>query len=97
MVKQTTFYGKVHTFNLKGKLRLVVDPSTIPSDIRDALCRQNNYWLPSIIGPNHKVAHYDMGRQGWRDMRHAHLEESRNATILCTTSDSGMSLTTCAF
>ena len=92
MVKQTTFFGTVHTFKLNGEERLVVDPYTIPSDIRDDLCIQHNYWLPSIIGPNHKVAHYDMGRQGWRDMRNATLESSRNTGIVYTNVDGKCSL-----
>lgn len=71
MVK--AFKGTVHTYELKGKVRRVVDPKSIPSDIRDALCRRHNYWLDSIIGPNHTVAHFDLMRQDWRDMRHATL------------------------
>ena len=69
MVK--AFKGTVHVLNLKGEVRKVVDPRTIPSDIRDALCQRNNYWLDSIIGPNQEVAHFDLRRQNWRDMRHA--------------------------
>lgn len=65
------FKGTVHVFELNGKERKVVDPRTIPHDIRDSLCVQHDYRLPSIIGPNHDVAHFDMGRQGWRDMRYA--------------------------
>lgn len=71
MVK--AFKGTVHLFNLKGVTRKVVDPRSIPADIRDALCRRNNYWLDSILGPNHEVAHFDLTRQNWRDMRHATL------------------------
>ena len=69
MVK--AFKGTVHVYELKGKIRKVVDPKTIPADIRDELCRRNNYWLDSVIGPNHTVAHYDLMRQNWRDMRNA--------------------------
>lgn len=69
MVK--TFKGTVHTFKLRGQMREVVDPRTIPLDIRDALCRQHDYALPSIIGPNHDVAYFDLMRQNWRDMRYA--------------------------
>lgn len=65
------FKGTVHVFELNGKLRKVVDPRTIPQEVRDALCVRHNYWLPSIIGPNHDVAHFDVNRQGWRDMRYA--------------------------
>ena len=65
------FKGTVHTFDLNGKVRKVVDPRTIPAEIRDELCRRNNYWLDSIIGPNHTVAHFDLSRQDWRDMRYA--------------------------
>jgi len=65
------FKGTVHLFTLNGKERRVVDPRTIPSDIRDALCLRHDYRLPSIIGPNHDVAHYDLMRKDWRDMRHA--------------------------
>lgn len=74
MVK--AFKGTVHIYELNGKIRKVVDPKTIPADIRDELCLRNNYWLDSIIGPNHTVAHYDLLRQDWRDMRHAILTES---------------------
>ena len=69
MVK--AFKGTVHVFMLNDKERKVVDPRSIPNDIRDALCVQHNYHLPSIIGPNHDVAHFDLNRQGWRDMRYA--------------------------
>lgn len=65
------FKGTVHIFELNGEWRKVVDPRTIPADIRDELCRRNNYWLDSIIGPNHDVAYFDLKRQNWRDMRHA--------------------------
>ena len=66
-----TFVGTVHHYMLDGKDRYVVDPQSIPPDIRDNLCLQQNYWLPSIIGPNHTFAHFDLNRQGWRDMRYA--------------------------
>ena len=65
------FKGTVHTFQLKGMVRRVIDPRTIPADIRDELCRRNNYWLDSMVGPNQHVAHFDLTRQNWRDMRHA--------------------------
>jgi hypothetical protein len=65
------FKGTVHVFMLKDKERKVVDPRTIPHDIRDALCVRHNYNLPSLIGPNHDVAHFDLNRQDWRDMRYA--------------------------
>ena len=65
------FKGTVHVYILNGKERKVVDPRSIPSEIRDALCQQHDYSLPSIIGPNHDVAHFDVVRQGWRDMRYA--------------------------
>jgi hypothetical protein len=70
------FRGTVHVFDLKGKMRKVIDPRTIPAEIRDELCRRNNYWLDSIIGPNHDVAHFDLTRQNWRDMRHAVLQHT---------------------
>lgn len=67
----TTFKGTVHRFKLKLEDRFVVDPQSIPANIRDALCQRYNYWLDSRIGPNHNVAHFDTLRQGWRDMRYA--------------------------
>ena len=70
------FRGTVHKFVLNGKDRYVLDPSTIPAEIRDELCKRNNYWLDSIIGPNHDVAHFDFLRQDWRDMRHAVLKHT---------------------
>ena len=69
MVK--AFKGTVHVFMLNDKERKVVDPRSIPPDIRDALCLRRDYRLPSIIGPNHDVAHFDLSRQDWRDMRNA--------------------------
>ena len=69
MVK--AFKGTVHVFMLNDKERKVVDPRSIPTDIRDALCLRRDYRLPSIIGPNHDVAHFDLIRQDWRDMRYA--------------------------
>jgi hypothetical protein len=72
------FTGTVHIFTLNGKERKVVDPRSIPQDVRDALCVQHNYWLDSIIGPNHDVAHFDVTRQGWRDMRNAELKHTFN-------------------
>lgn len=77
-----TFNGTVHKFILKLDKRFVVDPATIPHDIRDALCQRHNYWLDSRIGPNHNVAHYDVMRQNWRDMRNAIKTETfENRTI----------------
>lgn len=70
------FKGTVHIFILNDKERKVVDPLSIPSDVRDDLCVQHDYTLPSIIGPNHDVAHFDVMRQGWRDMRNATLKHT---------------------
>lgn len=76
------FNGTVHVYTLKGVERKVVDPRTIPSDIRDELCKRHNYLLPSVIGPNHDVAHFDVVRQGWRDMRYAQRQHTfENQTI----------------
>jgi hypothetical protein len=97
MITQTTFRGTIHKFNLNGQERVVIDPCSIPSDVRDSLCIQHNYWLPSIIGPNHNVAHFDVGRQGWRDMRYAKLESTYNATVVVTRTPSAISLSACHF
>jgi len=72
------FKGTVHIYTLNGERRYVVDPRSIPSDVRDGLCIQHNYWLPSIIGPNHTVAHYDLTRKAWRDMRNATRDYTAN-------------------
>lgn len=80
MVK--AFKGTVHVFILNGKERKVIDPNTIPLDIKNELCSRKDYWLPSIAGPNHDVAHFDISRQNWRDMRNATLKHTfRNQPI----------------
>lgn len=80
MVK--AFTGTVHKFVLGAEPRFVVDPKTIPAGIRDELCMRNNYWLDSKIGPNQHVAHYDLTRQNWRDMRNAiRIETFENRLI----------------
>lgn len=83
------FSGTVKQFNLGGDIRTVIDPRTMPDRVRDAVCRQHNYRLPSIIGPNHDVAYYDMRRQGWRDMRYATEETSCDNVELVYSTISG--------
>jgi hypothetical protein len=70
------FKGIVHIYKLNGESRFVVDPRAIPAEVRDALCVKQDYWRDSMIGPNHDVAHYDLNRKAWRDMRHAALLHS---------------------
>lgn len=82
-----TFTGTVHKFVLHLDTRFVIDPQSIPPQIRDALCKRHNYWLDSKIGPNHTVAHYDTMRQGWRDMRYGTKVESYEDRTIAYDSD----------
>lgn len=75
------FFATVHKYELPNNdIRTVIDPRTIPAEVREAFCLLG-YWKNSAIGPNQHVAYFDLAAQSWRDMRNAKHREEFDSVI----------------